>query len=64
MSGRVVPITDLPIFFLVSDIIEMAILEVGEQVVFLKGVVAKKAVVVEEIRSDAMATALIVNMFG
>lgn len=42
----------------------MAILEVGEQVVFLKGVVAKKAVVVEEIRSDAMATALIVNMFG
>ena len=47
-----------------SDIIEMAILEVGEQFILARGVMAKKAVVEEVIRSDAMATALKVNIVG
>ena len=68
MFGRVVPTTDLPILFLVSDIMERAILAVGEEVVaavfvVLEELEAKKAVVVEETIRVAMTAALNANIF-
>lgn len=66
MFGRVVPTTDFPILFLVSDIIDKAILDgrlvVVRGVVVLKELDEKKAVVVEETIRVAIKAALIVNI--
>lgn len=61
-----VPTTDFPILFLVSDIIDKAILDgrlvVVRGVVVLKELDEKKAVVVEETIRVAIKAALIVNI--